>query len=611
MPRLLQLPTEVITKIAAGEVIERPASVVKELLENSVDAGATRIDIEIEQGGVDLIRVVDDGCGISADDLPLAFASHATSKLTSADDLFRIGTLGFRGEALASIGGVSQAILQSRPSGQNSGAEISCQGGVVSPVRPWNGTPGTRVEVRNLFFNTPVRRTFLRAAGTEFGHISEAFTRLALAHPRLHLTLRHNDKSVYEIPAGMEITERLGMFFGADIRERIYSLEARQRSALLRGYIVDPAYERGNAKLQYLFVNGRWIRDRSLSHALQEAYRGLLMAGRYAVAFLFLDLPPDQVDVNVHPTKAEVRFRDAQAMHHLVFAAVRERLQKEDLTGQLRIPTPSLAVGAPQSAGLQSVPGFFSGSTGSLKTALPFPSSASPGKENHYPRASAPIEPVPVPPHDKNETAVRPSPEIGPEAKPRASNDFKALQLYDAYLVVETPEGMLVIDQHALHERILFEQLKTRLRTDRLESQRLLIPEPVDLPAEQSARALEQRDALAELGLQIDDFGGGTLLLTGYPAVLGSQPPQTILRAVVDYLVSKDRPPSRDVMLNELLSLMACHAAVKAGDRLTAGEISALVAQRHLVADTHHCPHGRPTSLLLSRQELDRQFRRT
>ncbi|HEV2949114.1 MAG TPA: DNA mismatch repair endonuclease MutL, partial [Gemmataceae bacterium] len=570
MPRLLQLPTEVITKIAAGEVIERPASVVKELLENSVDAGATRIDIEIEQGGVDLIRVVDDGCGISADDLPLAFASHATSKLTSADDLFRIGTLGFRGEALASIGGVCQATLQSRPSGQTNGAEISCQGGVVSPVRPWNGSPGTRLEVRNLFFNTPVRRTFLRASGTEFGHISEAFTRLALAHPRLHLSLRHNDKSVYEIPAGMEMTERLGMFFGADIRERIYRLEARQGSALLRGYIVDPAYERGNAKLQYLFVNGRWIRDRSLSHALQEAYRGLLMAGRYAVAFLFLELPPDQVDVNVHPTKAEVRFRDAQAMHHLVFAAVRERLQKEDLTGRLRIPTQPLAVSAPQSAGFQSAPGFFSGEAGSSRTVLPFPSSPSGlGKENHYPPASAPIEPSSVPPHDKNQTAVHPLPEIVPEAKPLASNDFKVLQLYDAYLVVETPEGMLVIDQHALHERILFEQLKTRLRTDRLESQRLLIPEPVDLPAEQSARALEQRDALAELGLQIDDFGGGTLLLTSYPAVLGSQPPQTILRAVVDYLVAKDQPPSREVMLNELLSLMACHAAVKAGDRLT------------------------------------------
>jgi len=288
MQRLHQLPPDVVTKIAAGEVIERPASVVKELLENAVDAGAHRIDVDIEQGGVDLIRVVDDGCGIAAEDLPLAFASHATSKLASADDLFRIGTLGFRGEALASIGGVSQASLQSRPAEQATGAEVACQGGALSSVRPWNGSPGTRIEVRNLFYNTPVRRKFLRAVGTELGHVSEVFTRLALAHPTLHLTLRHNGKDIYEIPGSSGILDRLGVFFGADVRERLYPLEARQGPVLLRGYIADPANERGNAKMQYLFVNGRWIRDRSLGHALQEAYRGLLMTGRYAVAFLFL-----------------------------------------------------------------------------------------------------------------------------------------------------------------------------------------------------------------------------------------------------------------------------------------------------------------------------------
>lgn len=615
MPRLHQLSSEVITKIAAGEVIERPTSVVKELLENSVDAGATRIDVEIEQGGVDLIRVVDDGCGIAAADLPLAFASHATSKLANVDDLFRIGTLGFRGEALASIGGVSQATLQSKTSEETSGAEISCQGGVISSVRPWNGATGTRIEVRNLFFNTPVRRTFLRATGTEFGHVSEVFTRLALAHPRLHLNLGHNGKIVYEIPSGMEMKDRLGLFFGADLGERIFPFEARQGAALLHGYIADPAYERGNAKLQYLFVNGRWIRDRSLGHALQEAYRGLLMAGRYAVAFLFLELPPDQVDVNVHPTKSEVRFRDAQAMHHLVFAAIRERLQKENLTGQLRIPTKSAASGVIEGASFQDAPGFFSGPSSPSAPVLPFPSASPNPRSGNHVAPPTPANYIPsAPPIAKDHGLIQTAP-VTPEETPSslkpAPEIFKVLQLYDAYLVVETPEGMLVIDQHALHERILFEQLKNRLQLDRLESQRMLIPEPVDLPAEQAAKALEQRDALAQLGLEIEDFGGGTLLLTSYPAILGKQPPQTILRAVVDYLVSKERPPGREQVLNELLSLMACHAAVKAGDRLKADEISALIAQRHLVADTHHCPHGRPTSLLLSRQELDRQFRRT
>ncbi len=280
MPRIQQLPPTVITKIAAGEVIERPASVVKELLENSVDAGSSRIDVEIDQGGTDLIRVVDNGCGILAADLPLAFASHATSKLASADDLFRIGTLGFRGEALASIGGVAQVTLQSRPPDQPCGAEMTCHGGQLSAVRSWNGSPGTRIEVRHLFYNTPVRRKFLRTTSTEMGHLCEVFTRLALSHANLHLTLRHNGKHVYEVPVSADVRTRIGLFFGAEVRDQLYALDVRQGPVRLRGYIADPACERGTAKMQYLFVNGRWIRDRSLAHALQEAYRGLLMTGR-------------------------------------------------------------------------------------------------------------------------------------------------------------------------------------------------------------------------------------------------------------------------------------------------------------------------------------------
>ena len=276
--------------------------------------------MDIEQGGVELIRVVDDGCGIAPEDLPLAFASHATSKLANAEDLFRIVTLGFRGEALASIGGVAQVTLQSRPRDHPLGAELTCHGGEFSEARAWNGSPGTRLEVKHLFFNTPVRRKFLRSTPTEVGHVCEAFTRLALAHPKLHLTLRHNAKDVYEVPASAGLRERLRLFFGAEVSDKLYALEARQGPVVLRGYISDPACERGTAKMQYVFVNGRCIRDRSLSHALQEAYRGLLMTGRYAVAFLFLELPPEQIDVNVHPTKVEVRFRDSQALHHLVTA---------------------------------------------------------------------------------------------------------------------------------------------------------------------------------------------------------------------------------------------------------------------------------------------------
>jgi DNA mismatch repair protein MutL len=574
MPRIQKLPPGVVAKIAAGEVIERPASVVKELLENSVDAGSTRIDIEVEQGGADLIRVADNGCGIAAADLPLAFASHATSKLRDAGDLFRIETLGFRGEALNSIGGVAQVLLQSRPADQAHGCEIICHGGKLSPVRNCALAPGTRIEVRHLFYNTPVRRKFLRTTTTEMGHVCEAVTRLALAQPSLHLTLRHNGKLVYEVPSSAGLLERIGLFFGPAVRDHLYPLEVRQGMVTLHGFIADPACERGNARMQYLFVNGRWVRDRSISHALQEAYRGLLMTGRYAVAFLFLELPAEQVDVNVHPTKTEVRFRDGHALYSLVLGSIRQRLSAEALTSRLRVTS---TLEAPQAAPASQLP-----QTAYLPQPPPEPQPADAGRSRR----------------DSAESLI---PVVGPP---------KAIQLYDAYLVLETPAGMLVIDQHALHERILFEQLKRRLRSGTLETQRLLIPEPVELTPEQAARTLEDREALAELGLLIEDFGGGTLLLHGYPAILGRRPPQTILKAVVDYLTSKDRPPTREQLLNDLLSLMACHSAVRAGEPLTQEEIAALLAQRDLADDTHHCPHGRPTALLFSRDDLDRQFRR-
>ncbi len=551
MPRIQQLSNSVITKIAAGEVIERPASVVKELVENSVDAGSTRIDIAIEQGGVELIRVVDDGCGITRDDLTLAFACHATSKLNTADDLFHVQTLGFRGEALASIGGVAQVTLQSRPADADVGATLSCNGGELSEVRPWNGSAGTRIEVRHLFYNTPVRRKFLRTIATELGHVTEVVTRLALSHPHLHLTLQHNNKSVFEVPPTLDLPERLGLFFGADVRKGIYAFDAKQGPARLHGFLVDPSCDRGNAKLQYLFLNGRWIRDRSLGHALQEAYRGLLMTGRYAIAFLFLELPPDLVDVNVHPTKIEVRFRDAQPLYHLVLTACRDRLRRESLTPRLQAPP--FAPMPPLSTVLPS------------KERLPFP-------EVQLPRPQPTIAPMPRPPLEATWSASRP--DMAPALPIRASGpslpestespEFterpvtngqstpplpaaepappvpghwalrpapRAIQLHNAYLVSETEDGMLVIDQHALHERILFDQLKSRIRSGTLERQRLLIPEPVEMPGDQAARLLEQRQALGELGLEIEEFGGNTLLVTSYPSMLGQQAPAEILRA--------------------------------------------------------------------------------
>jgi DNA mismatch repair protein MutL len=602
MPRIQQLSPLVVARIAAGEVIERPASVLKELLENAVDAGSTRVDVEVGQGGLESIRVVDNGCGIEPDDLPLAFASHATSKLTSADDLFKIGTLGFRGEGLASIAGVARVTLQSRPAAQTCGAEVRCDGGEVSPVRVWNGAPGTRVEVRHLFFNTPVRRKFLRGTATELGHVTEAFTRLALSQLSLHLTLKHNGRLLYEVPSSAGLLDRIGTFFGDDLRRQLFMVEAGQGRVTLGGYVADPLCERGGTQMQYLFVNGRWVRDRVLSQALQEAYRGLLMTGRHPVAFLFLEVPPEEVDVNVHPTKAEVRFRQPEKLQQLVVDAVRKRLGGEDLTAPLRVrapgprpkeaarPAPALPLEAP--AACPPPPG--------PRTRPERPPATSPRPADLIPpRAAAP---VPVPPAHQPAPGPAPAEPAGP---------VRAVQMHDRYLVVEVPDGILLIDQHALHERVLFEQLRDRLGAGRLEVQRLLIPEPVGLPPAQAALVLGQREALAELGLEVSDFGAGTVLLASYPAVLGKCRPKEILRAVADYLAGQERPPGREVLLNDLLSLMACHAAVRAGDRLTPEEVRDLAAQRQLARDAHHCPHGSPTSLLFTRQDLDRQFRRT
>ena len=592
LPRIVQLPSNVITKIAAGEVIERPASVVKELLENAIDAGATRVEIELEQGGAETIRVIDDGHGIEPEDLLLAFASHATSKLKNADDLFRVGTLGFRGEALASIAGVSQVHLQSRARGHEIGAEIDCEGGEFSSVRPWNGAVGTRIEVRHLFYNTPVRRKFLKQISTEVGHIAETVTRLALAKSGLHIVLRHNGKLVVEVPGTASLRDRIALYFGPDVSSALYELGASQGPVKLSGFVADPASDRGNPKLQYLFVNGRWVRDRSLGHALQEGYRGLLLTGRYAVAFLFLEIPPDQVDVNVHPTKAEVRFRDSSALYQMVLATVRERLRKANLTPRLVVPEPSgwpVIVGRPVIGAAANNPSPTLSFQGAEKSDLSPPSQGGVGEGL---RNRMPWEPLP--------SMMPPAPPVEP----------RAIQLHDAYLVVETLEGMLVIDQHALHERILFEQLRRRLAAGELERQKLLIPEPVELTSEQAAKVLEAKDDLAALGLEISDFGGGTVLLASYPAILDRASPTDVFKDVVDRLVAKDRPPTRDQLLEHLLATMACRAAVKAGDRLTPEEISSLIAQRDLAENTHHCPHGRPTSLVFTRQELDKQFRR-
>jgi DNA mismatch repair protein MutL len=617
-----QLPPAVVNKIAAGEVIERPASVVKELVENSLDAGATRVDVTVEQGGVEVIRVVDDGCGVSADELELAVASHATSKIRDADDLFRVATLGFRGEALASIAAVSRVVLRSRPALASSAAELEVVGGQAAPLRPASGPFGTMVEVRRLFFNTPVRQKFLRTTQTEMGHLTEAVARLALAHPQVHFTLSHGGRTLHDLPPA-DACERVAALFGPELAAGLIVIDSQEDDVRLFGYVANPTHSRPNNRMQYLFLNGRYIRDRSLQHALGEAYRGLLLTGRFPVCFLHLQLPPAAVDVNVHPTKLEVRFQDGGRLYNHLLGALRTKFLSSDLIARGAVPSNAsggpgdeLAAASPAASDLWEWakrhlgPASHEGET-SRDFAPLFPQreggealqlhSVEPRPDRRLPSFGVPEPPPPVGAL-RIDAAHAPS---SPHAAPP-----RALQIHNRYLVTETDDGLEVIDQHALHERILYESLRERVLSGAVECQRLLVPEPVDLAASEAAAALENRELLAKLGVEVEPFGGETVLISAYPAMLANFAPADVLRGLVDGLLAEGKPPDARDLLDELLHMIACKAAVKYGDRLTPQEIDALLAHRGLAQDHHHCPHGRPTALVFTREQLDRQFKR-
>jgi len=628
MPVIRQLPTSVINKIAAGEVIERPASVAKELMENSVDAGATRVDVSVEQGGLELIRVSDDGHGIAADQLPLAVASHATSKICSADDLFCVHTLGFRGEALASIAEVSRMVLRSRTAHADSGAQLEVSGGIAAPVAPCGCPVGTTIEIRQLFFNTPVRRKFLRSTQTEMGHISEAFTRLALANPQVHFTLKHNGRSLFDLPPSADLRGRIAAFFGHDLAADLIPVASSDEAIRLSGFAASPSHSRGNNRLQYLFLNGRAIRDRSLQHALGEAYRGLLLTGRFPIAFLRIEMPAEMVDVNVHPTKLEVRFQDSGRLYSQLLGTLRTRFLSTDLTARLQPVTDSEAASAidPAAADVMRRE-LVDWAKGQLPVQEGAPPSAASG--GWPPAAQSRFDAQWTPPTAPLELSVLDrrwqAPPKRERDEERNGNDEHridpagggappspaALQLHDRYLVTECDDGLIVIDQHALHERILYEHLREKVLAGAVESQALLVGEPVDLAPAEAAAVLQARDTLAQLGMTVEPFGGDTVLVSSYPAMLANFRPAEILRELADQLLAGGKRPDRRDVLDSLLHMISCKAAIKAGDRLSRDEITALLQQRHLAQDTHHCPHGRPTALFFSRDELDKQFKRT
>jgi len=678
MPQIRQLSPSVVNKIAAGEVIERPASVVKELLENAVDAGATRIDVTVAQGGAELIRVVDNGCGIAADQLPLAVAPHATSKISEADDLFRVGTLGFRGEALASIAEVSRLVIRSRPAEAEAGAEIVVHGGHAEAVAPCGCAVGTAIETHQLFFNTPVRRKFLRTAQTEMGHAGEAFTRVALAFPKTHFTLRHQDKLVYDLPPVAAWNERIAALFGGELADALIGVESADGDLRLAGFVAHPSQNRSHPRMQYLFLNGRAIRDRALQHALAESYRGLLLSGRFPIAFLRIDMPAEAVDVNVHPTKLEVRFQDSGRVYSQLLGTLRTKFLTVDLntrgrtegSGTPRVPgVPGSGDQPPAPPGVwesgiavQSASGdptfavdedrarqqreelvawakgqladkWAEAPSALLRTdsgkwaggIVPSPSAS--GFTGRKPlelvRIDRPIQSTPSPIGKTHNvaSAAEHSTESPKEVATVASTDHRrpptahssvpAMQVHNRYLIAESEEGVVVIDQHALHERILYEQLRERVLAGALETQRLLVPEAVDLSPAEAAAALADQELLAQLGVEVAPFGGDTVLVTSYPAMLANFRPAEVLRDLVARLMAEGKAPDRRDMVDELLHMIACKAAIKAGDRLSPEEVAALVELRHLAQDSHHCPHGRPTALVFTREELDRQFLRT
>lgn len=606
MGRIAVLDDNMINMIAAGEVIERPASIVKELLENSLDAGATRITVLVEDGGRKRIAVTDNGCGMDAEDLQLALKPHATSKVRQADDLHVIRTMGFRGEALASIASVAQVTLISRTADSIQANLLSCDCGQRESVRPASADVGTTVDVRNLFYKLPARRKFLRTANTEMTHIIEHFTRIALANLSLDLTLIHNTRETYRLLGGQTLTERVGILFGKELAETMMPIRKQEKGMEITGLIGKPAAARTSSTYQYVFLNRRFIRDKFIQHAVRQAYQGLMEPNRYPAVFLFLKMPPEQYDVNVHPTKVEVRFENSNLVHSQVLAALRDKLLSTNLDVGGKIP-PSMEFGPLPDSGtegefqrrqriLDAVEDFFKKPASSQKT-FEFKS------QRHEPLFGEPsrtppetIAPDTIPAYRDIELPIAPQ---------------KYLQVQNSYLLLATEQGFEVIDQHALHERILFEKLCEKIRQGRLASQRFLTPVVIQVTPQQE-ETMEHNAALFDnLGIELSLFGPGTIAIQAFPILLEKAEPGEFVRNLLDTLASTATADQPEDLLKEILERAACIAAVKAGQPLTETEVVQLLADRQKYPQACRCPHGRPATLTFSIAELEKQFKRT
>ena len=608
MSRIHLLSPRLANQIAAGEVVERPASVVKEVLENSLDAGATRVDIDVEAGGSKLIRIRDNGSGMAAQDLPLALARHATSKIESLEDLERVGSLGFRGEALASIGSVSRLTLTSNPAqGSSEGSSAACEGREMDvEVRPAPHPQGTTVEVRDLFFNTPARRKFLRTEKTEFNHLEEVVKRLALSRFDVAFSLRHNGRILHNLKPGTSQAERqrrVATVCGPAFMEQALYIETDLPQFKLWGWVGLPTFSRSQADLQYFFVNGRVIRDRLVAHAVKQAYRDVLYHGRHPAFVLYLELDPAQVDVNVHPTKHEVRFRDGRDVHNFIFSSLHRAL------ADVR------PGGAPTDPGGHSDEGMVVDvSTGEITRqgglSLVSQSAAGSGLQA-YGGYRAPAAPAPGQAMEqvRDYAQLHRMPEVdGDQAVPPLG--YALAQLQGIYVLAENAQGLVLVDMHAAHERITYERLKAARADEGIRSQPLLVPRAVAVSQREVQVALEHTRLFSRLGMVVEGGGEESLVIREIPIMLRDSDVEQLLRDVLADLIefgSSDRIESH---LDEILSTMACHGSVRANRRLTIPEMNALLRDMEETERSGQCNHGRPTWTQLSIEELDKLFLR-
>jgi DNA mismatch repair protein MutL len=602
MARIHQLPQDLVNQIAAGEVIERPASVVKELIENSLDAGAARVEIDIEEGGARLIRVRDDGEGIGADDLPLAVQPHATSKIATLEDLERVRTLGFRGEALPSIASVSRFSVTSRTAEQDKAWQLEIAAGRASAPRPAPHARGTTIEVRDLFHNVPARRKFLRAERTEFGHIDELVKAIALARPQTEFRLSHNGKPVRLLrPAGDDaaLSARIGEILGEEFAQQSLRIEHAAAGLRLSGWIGLPTASRSQADQQYFHVNGRLVRDRIVAHAVRQAYADVLFHGRHPAFVLFLDLDPQGVDVNVHPAKSEVRFRESRLVHDFLYRTLDEAL------AQTRAGADAL-----QPSALNSQPSYLQPAAENVANFLQWRQSGL-GLGVREPLAGYAallgdrVAGNDSPDSVSNSTALPMSDDA--DVPPLG---FALAQLGGIYVLAENRQGLVLVDMHAAHERITYEKLKSASAGEGIRPRALLVPLPLAVSAREAASVEEHAERLAEIGFDIVRSGPQSVTVKSYPGLLDGADVARLTRDVLGDLVVHGETRRVEESANDVLSTMACHGSVRANRRLTLPEMNALLREMEATERSGQCNHGRPTWIQVSIADLDRMFLR-